>query len=85
MMCLSLLPVAAFAASATDAIKAGLNNVKEGHKNFSLCRDEINKKEYLSELLFLFYKEGLNISHKELDMLLLQWEKTDNTLNSKSV
>ena len=40
----------------------------------------MKKEEYLSELLGLFRKEGLDITPKELDMLLLLRSKTDQIL-----
>lgn len=55
-------------------------NLKEALKKLSLSRKEMNKKEYLSEMLRLFNKEGLDISLKELDMLLLLRNKTDQIL-----
>lgn len=51
--------------------------LKEDLKNLSLSRNEMNKKEYLTEMLLLFNKQGLDISLKELDMLLLLRNKTD--------
>ena len=45
--------------------------LKETLCNLSLSRNKMKKEEYLSELLGLFRKEGLDITPKELDMLLL--------------
>ncbi len=55
-------------------------NLKEELKNLALCRNEMNKTEYLSKILSLFSKEGLDITLKELDMLLLLRNKTDQIL-----
>ena len=52
-------------------------------KNLSLARSEMSKEKYLSELLRLFRQEGLDLSLKELDMLLLMRQKTDQLLLSK--
>lgn len=52
-------------------------------KDLSLAQSEISKKKYLSELLRLFRQEGLDLSLKELDMLLLLRQKTDQLLLSK--
>lgn len=49
--------------------------LKEDLKKLSLCRNSITKTEYLSEMLSLFSKEGLDITLKELDMLLLMRNK----------
>ena len=49
-------------------------------KNLSLSQSEIGKKKYISELLRLFRKEGLVLSLKELDMLLLLRQKTSQLL-----
>lgn len=51
--------------------------LKEDLKNLSLSRNQMKKREYLSEMLLLFNKQGLDISLKELDMLLLLRNKTD--------
>ena len=45
--------------------------LKEELKKLALCKNEMNKTEYLSRMLSLFRKEGLDISLKELDMLLI--------------
>ncbi len=55
-------------------------NLREELKNLSLCRNEMNKTEYLSRMLVLFRKEGLSITLKELDMLLLLRTKTEQIL-----
>ena len=52
-------------------------DLKEALKNLSLSRNEMNKKEYLSKMLLLFNQQGLDISRKELDLLLLFRNKTD--------
>lgn len=49
-------------------------------KNLALCRNDITGTEYLSRMLSLFGKEGLDITLKELDMLLLLRAKTDQVL-----
>ncbi len=54
--------------------------LKEELKNLALCRNDISRTEYLSSMLSLFRKEGLNITVKELDMLLLLRTKTDQVL-----
>ena len=54
--------------------------LKEELKNLALCRNGMNKTEYLSKILSLFSKEGLDITLKELDMLLLLRNKTDQIL-----
>ena len=51
--------------------------LKEQLKNLSLCRNDMSKTEYLSQMLFLFRQEGLEITLKELDMLLLLRNKTE--------
>lgn len=58
--------------------------LKEQLKNLALCRNDINKTEYLSRMLSLFSEEGLSITLKELDMLLLLRNKTDQILLEKS-
>ena len=40
----------------------------------------MNKMNYLTELLALFNAEGFDLSLKELDMLLLLRQKTDQML-----
>ncbi len=57
--------------------------LKEELKNLALCRNDINKTEYLSRMLSLFRKEGISITLKELDMLLLLRNKTDQILLEK--
>ncbi len=54
--------------------------LKETLCNLSLSRNKMKKEEYLSELLCLFRKEGLDLTLKELDMLLLLRSKTDQIL-----
>ena len=54
--------------------------LKTSLKNLSLSKSEIGKKKYLSELLRLFREEGLDLSLKELDMLLLLRQKTGQLL-----
>lgn len=57
--------------------------LKEDLKKLSLCRNDITKAEYLTEMLALFSKEGLDITLKELDMLLLLRNKTDQIMLEK--
>ena len=57
--------------------------LKEELKNLALCRNNIARTEYLSKMLLLFGKEGLDITLKELDMLLLLRSKTDQMLLEK--
>ena len=52
-------------------------------KKLALCKNEMNKTEYLSRMLSLFSKEGLDISLKELDMLLILRTKTEQMLLEK--
>lgn len=40
----------------------------------------LNKKEYRKKLLLLFREQGLDIDAKQLDMLLLLRQKTDQML-----
>ena len=54
--------------------------LKEELKNLALCRNDITRTEYLSKMLSLFGKEGLDITLKELDMLLLLRSKTEQLL-----
>ena len=54
--------------------------LKTALKNLSLSKSEMGKKKYLSELLRLFREEGLDLSLKELDMLLLLRQKTGQLL-----
>ncbi len=54
--------------------------LKETLLKLSLSRNKMKKEEYLSELLRLFRKEGLDLTLKELDMLLLLRSKTDQLL-----
>lgn len=51
--------------------------LKKQLKKLSLCRNDISKTEYLSQMLSLFGQEGLDITLKELDMLLLLRNKTE--------
>lgn len=46
----------------------------------SLSHNKMKKEEYLSELLRLFREEGVDLSLKELDMLLLLRCKTNQLL-----
>lgn len=59
--------------------------LKEELKNLALCRNDITGTEYLSRMLSLFGKEGLDITLKELDMLLLLRNKTDQLLLERNV
>jgi len=54
--------------------------LKTAPKNLSLRQNKMSKQKYLSEMLELFHKEGLQLSLKELDMLLLLRQKTDQIL-----
>ena len=58
--------------------------LKEELKNLALCRSDITRVEYLSRILSLFGKEGLDITLKEFDMLLLLRTKTDQLLLEKN-
>ena len=49
-------------------------------KNLALRRNKMSKNKYLSEMLQLFNNAGFNISMKELGMLLLLRQKTDQLL-----
>ncbi len=55
--------------------------LKTALKNLSLSQSGMGKKKYLTELLRLFREEGLDLSLKELDMLLLLRQKTDQLLD----
>lgn len=55
-------------------------SLKEALKNLALCKNDIAGTEYLLKMLSLFRKEGLDITLKELDMLLLLRAKTDQVL-----
>lgn len=57
--------------------------LKEELKKLALCRNDMTKTEYLSRMLSLFGQEGLDISLKEFDMLLLLRTKTDQVLLEK--
>lgn len=54
--------------------------LKEELKQLALCRNDITRTEYLSRILSLFSKEGLELTLKEFDMLLLLRTKTDQAL-----
>ena len=54
--------------------------LKTALKNLSLRQNKMSTQKYLSEMLELFHKEGLQLSLKELDMLLLLRQKTDQIL-----
>ena len=54
--------------------------LKEELRTLSLCRNDISKTEYVSRILSLFRDEGLDITLKEFDMLLLLRGKTDQML-----
>ena len=56
------------------------DKLKTALKNLSLRQNKMSKQKYLSEMLELFHKEGLQLSLKELDMLLLLRQKTDQIL-----
>lgn len=58
--------------------------LKEELKKLALCRNDMTKTEYLSRMLSLFGKEGLDITLKEFDMLLLLRTKTDQILLEKT-
>ena len=59
-------------------------SLKEELKKLALCRNDITRTEYLSKILSLFSKEGLDITVKELDMLLLLRTKLDQVLLEKT-
>ena len=59
-------------------------NLKESLKNLSLRQGEMSRTKYLTELLELFNREGFDLTMKELDMLLLLRQKTDQILLRKS-
>lgn len=54
--------------------------LKEELKNLALCRSDMSRAEYLTRILRLFSKEGLVLTLKELDMLLLLRNKTEQIL-----
>ena len=58
--------------------------LKEELKKLALCRNDMAKTEYLSRMLSLFGNEGLDITLKEFDMLLLLRTKTDQILLEKT-
>lgn len=55
-------------------------NLKEEIKNLTLCRNDLTRAEDLSRILSLFGNEGLDLTLKEFDMLLLLRTKTDQVL-----
>lgn len=55
-------------------------NLKEEIKNLTLCRNDLTRAEYLSKILSLFGNEGLDLTLKEFDMLLLLRTKTDQVM-----
>ncbi len=55
-------------------------DLKKELKKLALCRNDMMRTEYLSRILTLFGKEGLDITLKEFDMLLLLRTKTDQVL-----
>ena len=57
--------------------------LKEELKKLALCRNDMTKTEYLSRMLSLFGNEGLDITLKEFDMLLLLRTKTNQILLEK--
>ena len=57
--------------------------LKSALLNHSLSKSEMGKKKYLSELLRLFREAGLDLSLKELDMLLLLRQKTGQLLEEE--
>ena len=54
--------------------------LKEKLKKLALCKNDISRTEYLSQVLSLFSQEGLDLTLKEFDMLLLLRTKTDQVL-----
>ena len=58
--------------------------LKEGLKKLALCKNDISRTEYLSQVLSLFSQEGLDLTLKEFDMLLLLRTKTDQVLLEKN-
>lgn len=58
--------------------------LKEELKKLALCRNDMTKTEYLSRMLSLFGNEGLDITLKEFDMLLLLRTKTNQILLEKT-
>ena len=59
-------------------------NLKTTLKNLSLSKSRMGKKKYLSELLRLFREAELDLSLKELDMLLLLRQKTGQLLEEEN-
>ena len=58
--------------------------LKEELKKLALCRSDITRAEYLSKILSLFNKEGLDLTLKEFDMLLLLRIKTEQILHKRN-
>ena len=58
--------------------------LKEELKKLALCRNDMTKTEYLSRMLSLFGNEGLDITLKEFDMLILLRTKTNQILLEKT-
>ena len=58
--------------------------LKEELKKLALCKNDISRTEYLSQVLSLFSQEGLDLTLKEFDMLLLLRTKTDQVLLEKN-
>ena len=58
--------------------------LKETLLKLSLSHNKMKKEEYLSELLRLFREEGVDLSLKELDMLLLLRCKTNQLLSENA-
>lgn len=58
--------------------------LKEELKKLALCRNDMTRAEYLSEILSLFGREGLDLTLKEFDMLLLLRTKADQVLLEKN-
>ena len=58
--------------------------LKEELKKLAVCRNDMTRTEYLSKILSLFGKEGLDITLKEFDMLLLLRTNTDQLLLERS-
>lgn len=54
--------------------------LKNELKNLALCKNDMTRTEYMSKILSIFKKEGINITLKEFDMLLLLRAKTDQML-----
>ncbi len=54
-------------------------------KNLALRGNKMSKNKYLAEMLKLFNDAGFDISMKELDMLILFRQKTDQLLLIETV